>query len=74
MLKYAAQLSLSKDVAAIYVIGKRALGFEERLPKNYQKLLEDADFREHTKTFYEGPSSDLKEARKEPPPEASSIP
>jgi IS605 OrfB family transposase len=33
MLKYAPQLHLSKDVAAAYVIGSRALGFEEKLPK-----------------------------------------
>ncbi len=41
MLKYAPQLSLSKDVAAAYVIGRRALGFKEKLPKGYQKLLRD---------------------------------
>ncbi len=33
-LKYAPQLHLSKDVAAAYVIGRRALGFEEGYPKD----------------------------------------
>ncbi len=52
MLKYAPQLSLSKDVAAAYVIGRRALGFSEKLPKGYQKLLQDESFREHAQSFY----------------------
>ncbi len=52
MLKYAPQLSLSKDVAAAYVIGRRALGFTEKLPKGYQKLLQDESFREHAQSFY----------------------
>ncbi len=52
MLKYAPQLSLSKDVAAAYVIGRRALGFQEKLPKGYQQLLRDESFREHAQNFY----------------------
>jgi IS605 OrfB family transposase len=44
MLKYAPGLSLSKDVAAAYVIGRRALGFEEKLPKGYEVLLRDDSF------------------------------
>ncbi len=52
MLKYAPQLSLSKDVAAAYVIGRRALGFQEKLPKGYQKLLQDKSFRDHAQNFY----------------------
>jgi len=63
MLKYAPQLSLSKDVAAAYVIGRRALGFEEKLPKSYQQLLQDEGFREYARTFYEGLASDLEERR-----------
>jgi len=38
-LKYAPQLSLSKDVAAAWVIARRGLGFCERIPKNYKALL-----------------------------------
>jgi IS605 OrfB family transposase len=61
MLKYAPQLSLSKDVAAAYVIGRRALGFEEKLPKNYQALLADPRFREDAEAFYRGRVEELKE-------------
>ena len=39
MLKYAPQLSLSKDVAAAYVIARRAMGLRERVPKRYLELL-----------------------------------
>ncbi len=52
MLKYAPQLSLSKDVAAAYVIGRRALGFQEKLPKGYQALIQDGTFRAHVQDFY----------------------
>jgi hypothetical protein len=30
MLKYAPQLSIDKDTASAYVIGRRALGFKEK--------------------------------------------
>ncbi|WP_082077879.1 IS200/IS605 family accessory protein TnpB-related protein [Thermus filiformis] len=60
MLKYAPQLSLSKDVAAAYVIGRRALGIEEKLPKNYQALLEDPHFLENAKAFYRERVKELK--------------
>jgi IS605 OrfB family transposase len=52
MLKYAPQLHLSKDVAAAYVIGRRALGFEEKLPKGYEVLLKDDAFLAHVQGFY----------------------
>jgi IS605 OrfB family transposase len=51
-LKYAPQLHLSKDVAAAYVIGRRALGFEERLPKGYKALFKDGAFLAHAQGFY----------------------
>jgi IS605 OrfB family transposase len=53
MLKYAPGLSLSKDVAAAYVIGRRALGFEEKLPKGYEVLLKDESFLREARGFYE---------------------
>ncbi len=62
MLKYAPQLSLSKDVAAAYVIGRRALGFKEKLPKGYGKLLRDESFRDHVQGFY---ASKVQEIRAE---------
>jgi IS605 OrfB family transposase len=52
MLKYAPLLHLSKDVAAAYVIGRRALGFEEKLPKGYEALLNDGAFLAHVQGFY----------------------
>uniref|UniRef100_A0A7V4A1Z1 Transposase n=1 Tax=Thermus tengchongensis TaxID=1214928 RepID=A0A7V4A1Z1_9DEIN len=52
MLKYAPLLSLSKDVAAAYVIGRRALGFREKLPRGYERLLRDERFRGHVQGFY----------------------
>jgi len=53
MLKYAPQLHLSKDVAAALVIGRRALGFEEKLPKGYEALLKDESFLREARGFYE---------------------
>jgi IS605 OrfB family transposase len=43
-LKYAPQFNIDKDVAGAYVIGRRGLGFKEKLPKNYKKLLSDREF------------------------------
>lgn len=64
MLKYAPLLSLSKDAAAAYVIGRRALGFKEELPKAYEKLLQDEVFQEQAKAFYEKLRRDLQARRK----------
>jgi IS605 OrfB family transposase len=43
-LKYSPMLSIDKDVAGAYVIGRRRLGFKEKLPKNYRELLNDEEF------------------------------
>jgi IS605 OrfB family transposase len=43
-LKYAPQFNIDKDIAGAFVIGRRGLGFKERLPKNYKMLLEDEEF------------------------------
>jgi IS605 OrfB family transposase len=59
MLKYAPGLSLSKDVAAAYVIGRRALGFEEKLPKGYEALLKDESFLGEARGFYEARMAQL---------------
>jgi len=40
MLKYAPQLSLSKDVASAWVIARRGLGLSEKVPKNYKIFLQ----------------------------------
>jgi IS605 OrfB family transposase len=66
-LKYAPQLHLSKDVAAALVIGRRALGFEEKLPKGYKALLKDDAFYAHAQGFYKNrllQLQKLKEAEK----------
>jgi transposase len=43
-LKYAPLYNVDKDTAGAYVIARRGLGFKERLPKNYRKLLKDESF------------------------------
>jgi IS605 OrfB family transposase len=65
MLKYAPSLHLSKDVAAAYVIGRRALGFEEKLPKGYEALLKDKSFLREARGFYEARMAQLQRKRKE---------
>jgi len=62
-LKYAPQLHLSKDVAAAYVIGRRALGFEEKLPKGYEALLKDDAFLAHVHGFYGNRLQELQSLR-----------
>jgi IS605 OrfB family transposase len=64
MLKYAPLLHLSKDVAAAYVIGRRALGFEERLPKGYRALLRNKSFFAYTEGFYESRLQELQKLKK----------
>jgi IS605 OrfB family transposase len=63
MLKYAPQLRLSKDVAAALVIGRRALGFEEKLPKGYRALLQNKSFFAYTEGFYQSRLQELQKLR-----------
>jgi Hypothetical protein len=63
MLKYAPQLHLSKDVAAAYAIGRRALGFEEKLPKGYRALLQNKSFFAYTEGFYQSRLQELQKLR-----------
>jgi IS605 OrfB family transposase len=76
MLKYAPLLHLSKDVAAAYVIGRRALGFEEKLPKGYEALLNDDAFLAHVQGFYGNRLQELQSLRggEEPLPQAEAFP
>jgi IS605 OrfB family transposase len=46
-LKYSLMLGIDKDVAGAYVIARRGLGFEEKLPKNYRELLKGKEFLEY---------------------------
>ncbi len=43
-LKYAPQYNLDKDTAGASVIGRKALGLKEELPKNYEKLITDKEY------------------------------
>jgi transposase, IS605 OrfB family, central region len=61
MLKYAPQLSTDKDIAGAYVIGRRALGFKEDTPENYEKLLKDKAYLEFALNRYEEREKELKE-------------
>jgi IS605 OrfB family transposase len=63
MLKYAPSLHLSKDVAAAYVVGRRALGFEEKLPKGYEALLKNESFFAYTEGFYQTCLQELQKLR-----------
>jgi hypothetical protein len=53
MLKYAPQLNIDKDIAGAYVVRRRALGFKEDTPENYEKLLKDKVYLEFALKRYE---------------------
>jgi IS605 OrfB family transposase len=61
MLKYAPQLNIDKDIAGAYVIGRRALGFKEDMPENYEKLLKDKAYLEFALKRYEEREKELRE-------------
>ncbi len=61
MLKYAPQLSIDKDIAGAYVIGRRALGFKEDMPENYERLLKDKVYLEFALKRYEDREKELTE-------------
>jgi IS605 OrfB family transposase len=65
MLKYAPQLNIDKDVAGAYVIGRRALGFKEDMPENYEKLLKDKAYLEFALKRYEEREKELRELLEE---------
>ncbi len=65
MLKYAPQLSIDKDIAGAYVIGRRALGFKEDTPENYEKLLRDKTYLEFALKRYEEREKELIELLEE---------
>jgi hypothetical protein len=59
MPKYAPQLNIDKDIAGAYVIGRRALGFKEDMPENYEKLLKDRAYLEFALKKYEEKEKEL---------------
>ena len=64
-LKYAPLYNIDKDTAGAYVIARRGLGFKERLPKNYRKILKDADFLSYTIAKVEDKIAKLKQEIRE---------
>jgi IS605 OrfB family transposase len=64
ILKYAPQLNIDKDIAGAYVIGRRALGFKEDTPENYEKLLKDKVYLEFALKRYEEREKELRERDK----------
>jgi tetratricopeptide (TPR) repeat protein len=61
MLKYAPQLNIDKDIAGAYAIGRRALGFKEDTPENYERLLKDKAYLEFALKRYEEREKELRE-------------
>jgi IS605 OrfB family transposase len=61
MLKYTPQLNIDKDIAGAYVIGRRALGFKENTPENYERLLKDRAYLEFALKRYEEREKELTE-------------
>jgi hypothetical protein len=61
MLKYAPQLSIDKDITSAYIIGRRALGFKEDIPENYERLLKDKAYLEFALKKYEEREKELME-------------
>ncbi len=61
MLKYAPQLNIDKDVAGAYVIVRKALGFREDTPENYEKLLKDKAYLKFALKRYEEREKELRE-------------
>jgi hypothetical protein len=61
MLKYSPQLNIDKDIAGVYVIGRRGLGFREDTPENYERLLKDKAYLEFALKRYEEREKELTE-------------
>jgi IS605 OrfB family transposase len=63
-LKYSPQLNIDKDISGAYVIGRRGLGLEEKIPKNYKRLLNDKKFREYVELSLKQKQEELEEKLK----------
>ncbi len=64
-LKYAPQHLLDKDRAAALVIARRALGFEEKMPKHYERLLGDGEFLGYAVSYWEEKVEELRARKRE---------
>jgi len=63
-LKYAPQYLLDKDRAAAFVIARRALGFEEKMPEHYECLLSDGEFLGYAVAYWEEKAAELRARKK----------
>jgi IS605 OrfB family transposase len=63
-LKYAPQYLLDKDRAAAFVIARRALGFEEKMPEHYEHLLSDGEFLGYAVAYWEEKAAELRARKK----------
>jgi IS605 OrfB family transposase len=64
-LKYAPQHLLDKDRAAAFVIARRALGFEEKIPEHYERLLGDGEFLGYAIAYWEEKVEELRARKRE---------
>ena len=60
-MKYAPQHGLDKDRAAALVIARRGLGFRERVPRTYRKLLENREFLKYALFMWSWRRQELRE-------------
>jgi IS605 OrfB family transposase len=63
-LKYAPQFLLDKDRAAAFVIARRALGLEEKMPEHYEHLLGDGEFLGYAVSYWEKKVEELRARKK----------
>ena len=62
-LKYSPIYNIDKDTAAAFVIARRALGFREEIPKNYEKLMNDEDYLNYAVAELEEKVEEIKEKK-----------
>jgi len=63
-LKYSPIYNIDKDTAAAFVIARRALGFKEEIPENYEKLINDEDYLNYAIVELEEKVKEVREKKK----------
>nr|WP_297887166.1 IS200/IS605 family accessory protein TnpB-related protein [Sulfurihydrogenibium sp.] len=58
--KYCPQHNIDKDIAGAYVIGRRGLGYKDKIPKNYIKLLNSKEYLQYSILKLEEKQEELK--------------
>jgi len=59
--KYCPQYRIDKDTAAAFVIGRRGLGFSDKIPENYKDLLSKKEFLEYALKILESKKKEFKD-------------